>query len=266
MNFSRKLKKIRQERELSQNDLGIMLGVARSTISSWETGNKIPSIERIREIADILQIDPNEFIADQENENVINEDPKTENSLGQDWKEDEENNMTEIPYIQDDMEEIPASNSRYYVLASVLSIHFIHALFTAIINPLHLLTLRWILICLLDILILLIAYCNLKERMAIPVSITVFLESLVYLILLIHADFHLVWIIVVILLLLPVSLYYKNRQKYAEVFCLLVILSVGFISLHQPGYNFDSDGIRIYHMILEGLILSVTLLTVFLKD
>lgn len=45
------IKKIRTEKEMSQDLLGLMVGVSKQNVSNWELGKKIVSVERLRELA-----------------------------------------------------------------------------------------------------------------------------------------------------------------------------------------------------------------------
>ena len=47
MNLSEKIKKLRAENKLTQEQLAKNLQVSRSTISSWETGRSYPDLEMI---------------------------------------------------------------------------------------------------------------------------------------------------------------------------------------------------------------------------
>ena len=52
------IKKRREEKKLTQADLGLLLGVSQVYISQFETGGLIPSEKQIKEIAKILGLDP----------------------------------------------------------------------------------------------------------------------------------------------------------------------------------------------------------------
>ena len=57
--FSRILKKLRTERGFSQIQLAERLFVERSTISRWESGNRIPDNRMIARISKLLDADIN---------------------------------------------------------------------------------------------------------------------------------------------------------------------------------------------------------------
>jgi len=56
MNLSGKIKKLRTENNLTQEQLAEKLQVSRSTISSWETGRSYPDLEMVIEICDCFNV------------------------------------------------------------------------------------------------------------------------------------------------------------------------------------------------------------------
>lgn len=56
MNFAETLKKIREEKRLSQQNLARQLGVAQSTIGMWESGKRTPKLDELRRLATVLNI------------------------------------------------------------------------------------------------------------------------------------------------------------------------------------------------------------------
>ncbi len=56
MNLSGKIKKLRAENYLTQEQLAEKLQVSRSTISSWETGRSYPDLEMVIEICDCFNV------------------------------------------------------------------------------------------------------------------------------------------------------------------------------------------------------------------
>lgn len=52
--FSEKLKKLRQEQNLTQDDLADKIFVTRTAISKWETDNGYPSIENLKLLQNYL--------------------------------------------------------------------------------------------------------------------------------------------------------------------------------------------------------------------
>ena len=54
--FVNKLKELRKQANLTQQQLGEKLGVAKNTVSYWESGISQPSLEIIKEIANQFQV------------------------------------------------------------------------------------------------------------------------------------------------------------------------------------------------------------------
>lgn len=54
--LSERLKLIRSAKHISQVELADMLGVSKQSVSNWENGNIMPSIEMLVKIADTLMI------------------------------------------------------------------------------------------------------------------------------------------------------------------------------------------------------------------
>jgi len=46
-----KIKELRLDKNLTQEELGILLGVKKNTVCQWETGKRIPSLSMLRAIA-----------------------------------------------------------------------------------------------------------------------------------------------------------------------------------------------------------------------
>ena len=56
MNLSEKMKSLRAENNLTQEQLAEKLQVSRSTISSWETGRSYPDLEMVIELCDCFNV------------------------------------------------------------------------------------------------------------------------------------------------------------------------------------------------------------------
>lgn len=69
MTFGQKLKKLRNENELTQEQLADMIFVTRTAISKWETDNGYPSIDSLKAISNIFSISIDELISDADIEN-----------------------------------------------------------------------------------------------------------------------------------------------------------------------------------------------------
>jgi len=57
--FGRRLRKAREDKELTQLQLANLLNVNQITISTWERGTREPAIEMITKIAHVLDCDVN---------------------------------------------------------------------------------------------------------------------------------------------------------------------------------------------------------------
>ena len=69
-NFNENLKIARERKGISQKDLAERIGVAKSTYSLYESGNREPNVQTIKKIADILNVSADELLG-------INEEPIT---------------------------------------------------------------------------------------------------------------------------------------------------------------------------------------------
>lgn len=69
-NFYENLKKARLNNGLSQAQLAELLGVAKSTYSMYESGNREPNVQTIKKIADILNVSTDELLG-------MDEEPQT---------------------------------------------------------------------------------------------------------------------------------------------------------------------------------------------
>ncbi|HCD07632.1 MAG TPA: XRE family transcriptional regulator [Lactobacillus sp.] len=56
MNNTNKLKEIRENKDMKQIDLALMLDVSQRTISAWETGRRTPSPKFMQQIEDIFNV------------------------------------------------------------------------------------------------------------------------------------------------------------------------------------------------------------------
>ena len=56
------LKKLREDRGLTQEQLGEIINVSRSLISKWENGNKMPAVECLRALSKFYDITIDEII------------------------------------------------------------------------------------------------------------------------------------------------------------------------------------------------------------
>lgn len=69
MTFGQKLKKLRTDGKLTQEQLADLIYVTRTAISKWETDKGYPSIDSLRAIADFFSVTIDELISDDDVEN-----------------------------------------------------------------------------------------------------------------------------------------------------------------------------------------------------
>lgn len=62
MSYRLKLKEVRKQKQLSQIKLAELMGVSQSVISEFEKGNYDPSLERLVQMAKILQVSLDELV------------------------------------------------------------------------------------------------------------------------------------------------------------------------------------------------------------
>ena len=66
MKFNEKIIMLRKNKNLSQEDLGNELGVARQTISKWELGETAPEMDKLIKMSEIFEITLDDLIKDTE--------------------------------------------------------------------------------------------------------------------------------------------------------------------------------------------------------
>lgn len=69
MTFGQKLKKLRADNSLTQEQLAEMIFVTRTAISKWETDNGYPSIDSLKAISNLFNVSIDELISDADIEN-----------------------------------------------------------------------------------------------------------------------------------------------------------------------------------------------------
>ena len=57
-----KIKKLRKDNNMTQEDLADKLNVSRQTISKWETNVGVPDIDNIKAICDLFNISTDELL------------------------------------------------------------------------------------------------------------------------------------------------------------------------------------------------------------
>ena len=54
--FSERIKRLRKNKGLKQQELAEILGIKRNTYSDWENGKREPSYENLVKLADLLEV------------------------------------------------------------------------------------------------------------------------------------------------------------------------------------------------------------------
>ena len=89
--FNENLKFARERKGISQKDLAEIIGVAKSTYSLYESGNREPNVQTIKKIADALNVSADELFG-------IDEEPTTiaAHFDGSEYTEEELNKIKEF--------------------------------------------------------------------------------------------------------------------------------------------------------------------------
>ena len=69
MTFGEKLKKLRMDNQLTQDELAEKIYVTRTAISKWETDKGYPSIDSLKQLSSLFHISIDELISDADIEN-----------------------------------------------------------------------------------------------------------------------------------------------------------------------------------------------------
>ncbi len=81
MTFGEKLKKLRKDNDITQEQLADKIFVTRTAISKWETGKGFPAIDSLKAISALFGISIDELISDADVENKRLLDKKFSNRL-----------------------------------------------------------------------------------------------------------------------------------------------------------------------------------------
>ena len=77
MEFSERLKELRQEKGISQTRLASDIHISRSAVAKWENGLGLPNDESLRMLAEYFEITVDELIPSKSNEEIIVSKNKT---------------------------------------------------------------------------------------------------------------------------------------------------------------------------------------------
>ena len=72
MLYSERIKKLRQEKGMSQQDLGDMIGVTKVSICGYENGTRTPSLETFDILADVLETSTDYLLGRIDNKKIEN--------------------------------------------------------------------------------------------------------------------------------------------------------------------------------------------------
>lgn len=70
------LQEIRKEKGITQEQLAEQLGVARRTVSRWETGNNMPDLDILIELSDLYGVDLRQILNGERDSEKMNEETK----------------------------------------------------------------------------------------------------------------------------------------------------------------------------------------------
>lgn len=69
--FGNKLKELRKARHINQDELGVIVGVSRATIGSWECGRRNISIKHLEKVCEYFRLDINYFREEDTKDEII---------------------------------------------------------------------------------------------------------------------------------------------------------------------------------------------------
>jgi len=72
MEFKDKLKELRINANLKQEDVAARLFVSRTLVSKWEAGARYPSKDNLERLADLFQVSPSELIGEEKEQETLN--------------------------------------------------------------------------------------------------------------------------------------------------------------------------------------------------
>ena len=87
------LKELRKEKNLTQEQLAEILGVSGRSVSRWETGNNMPDLTLLVEIADFYDVDVRELIEGERKSEMNTEEVKDVAAKMADYAESEKSKL-----------------------------------------------------------------------------------------------------------------------------------------------------------------------------
>ena len=76
MKIGRFLQELRKDKGLTQEQLAEKTGVARRTVSRWETGTNMPDLDILIELSDLYEVDLREILSGERKSEKMNEELK----------------------------------------------------------------------------------------------------------------------------------------------------------------------------------------------
>ena len=70
------LQELRKEKRLTQEQLAEQMGVARRTVSRWETGSNMPDLDVLLELSDLYEVDLREILSGERKSEQMNKELK----------------------------------------------------------------------------------------------------------------------------------------------------------------------------------------------
>ena len=119
MNFGENLKRLRKEKNISQEKLAEKVGVSRQSVSKWETGDAYPEMSNILALCSIFRCNINDLV----NDNIIDL-----NSL------DDEIKMSVVKFKEKEQKKMKGLSKAIYIIARILKILSVIGLIVAFIS------------------------------------------------------------------------------------------------------------------------------------
>lgn len=88
------LQELRKERGFTQEQLAERMGVARRTVSRWETGSNMPDLDVLIELSDLYETDLREILSGERKSEQMNEELKNTVLQVADYSNEEKTRLT----------------------------------------------------------------------------------------------------------------------------------------------------------------------------
>lgn len=74
--IGRFLSELRKEKKITQEQLAEKLGIARRTVSRWETGSNLPDIDLLMQLSDLYEVDLREILDGERKNEMLEQETK----------------------------------------------------------------------------------------------------------------------------------------------------------------------------------------------